>query len=98
MSKEKTALQQAIESAENSIANLKEKQNHVSHQNRIQVEFIDFKIQALNDNLKMLKNLLPAEKEQIQEAYKMGAANNNEQMKGFYDIEAFAYQNKTYGQ
>jgi len=71
----KTAIQEAIEKTESSIAKLKTRQNAISHQNRIQVEFIEFKVQALSDNLVMLKSLLPKEREQIEQAYYDGGDN-----------------------
>jgi hypothetical protein len=72
-----TALQTAIKKTENSIAEFKARQNTVSHQNRIQVEFIEFKIQALEDNLLMLQSLLAKEREQIATSYNQGHFDGN---------------------
>ncbi len=84
-----TALQQAIEKTKNTIAELKARQDKVSHQNRIQVEFIEFKIQALEDNLLMLQSLLPKEREQMKKARENGFTNGVSHQRHNYVIQDF---------
>jgi hypothetical protein len=75
-----TALQEAIAKTKNTIAELKARQDKVSHQYRIQVDFIGFKIGVLKDNLLMLQSLLPKECEQILTAYSFGSLNKTENL------------------